>query len=505
MAQHVGAALVAYAVLGLLFLEKGRRLRLLVGLGVIGAVWLAVLYPLYLPYQMAKENVTLATPSILRGQSLQVVPALLPGRDPMMYQGLARLALTAVGLLVIILQWRRLAALTRRRFILLFLFCAGAFVIALGPSLIWRGRPIAGLPYGWLWDAFPPIRAFRFLNRWMEAASLAMAVFGAIGIMAMARTIRAKGRHAPHLLATALVLLVLLDTWWVEAPLRWRVPRLDQEVLEKLETMPANTVVSDVVEVWRESDTMIRQTQHWKPLIQGYSGYAPPGYYARAGAVQSWPLNRGRQAMIDLNVDAIIVPARRARALERQGNLLEEVLAQGEQFALLRPIPELPEAPSITPAEAPREIPIREFLYGVMEPKPDDWWRTLSFDPGFLFKLEEPVAPQKYGALEIVATLDSPQWEHDFAEVFWSTEPSLNLNHYQSLKVGFQYSSEPQTLLFDFETRVPGWDWERSIRVLRFDPCFSENALIKLHSIRFLPQTDRGYVPPTKQVKASEQ
>ena len=52
---------------------------------------------------------------------------------------------------------------------------------------------------------------------------------------------------------------------------------------------------------------MLNSTDHWQPLVNGYSGFQPPSFYANAAVLQSFPGDEAFTRMRQLGVTHIVV------------------------------------------------------------------------------------------------------------------------------------------------------------------------------------------------------
>jgi hypothetical protein len=161
------------------------------------------------------------------------------------------------------LRWRRLTTWERG------VLWSGAFFVVL--SFPWAflalGRVVPGL-YGMR----VPTRVYPFV-------SLALVLLAARGIDALLTLARTRPRRAVAAGMIGLMLIVEL-----RSDLRWRPfpPRreVDVAILEEIARRPEVRAVLHlpVLAPARESLYMYYSTLHWKPIANGYSGFAPPTY-----------------------------------------------------------------------------------------------------------------------------------------------------------------------------------------------------------------------------------
>ena len=204
--------------------------------------------------------------------------------------------LALLGALVGLAGWRR------RRFAtgLLILIGVAAFILSLGPSLGPRAylpsiQPGPPLPYKWLFDHATVLRATRVTARYGVVVNLAVVALAGLGVAwswerlaPRWRDPRRRSRAAFGL--TALLALLLLGELWTwpipteaidtsdaaAAPYRWLAEQPDGPVMEfpaSPAALKGGTTGQTNVELM-----MYWSTIHWKPLVNGYSGFFPKAH-----------------------------------------------------------------------------------------------------------------------------------------------------------------------------------------------------------------------------------
>lgn len=287
----VGFALVA----ALIAAPAARSPRGLAHLALAGVVAAAIVLPLALPYLQVRDNFGLerqlweaerfsATPlSYLRVTAENDFWGRLRGPgslEKVLFPGGVALAGAVLGLLA----WRRRPALTTVAVITAIV----AFVISLGPTWDADRGGTTPLPYRFLYDHFPAFKAMRVPARFGALVSLAAVVLAASGLAWAWELIAARLRPQAARLAggaatAALALLVLVElqaggfpllgvdrSETAAAPYRWLAQQPDQGAVIEF---PVLAVGQDEEEL---ALAMYWSTLHWKPLVQGYSGFIPP-------------------------------------------------------------------------------------------------------------------------------------------------------------------------------------------------------------------------------------
>lgn len=171
-----------------------------------------------------------------------------------------------------------------------------AALLAMGPRITAAGVPLATGPYAWLL-ALPGWDGLRVPARYLTLVTLFLAVLAGLGAAAILR--RAQRLAIPIVLIASAG--VLAEAWIVPAPTNLPVPPG-----EGLEYPPAPRAGRDIsplygmVRDWPgsvvlaefpfgdnayELQAVFYAGYHLRPILNGYSGYFPPGYTALAGAL----------------------------------------------------------------------------------------------------------------------------------------------------------------------------------------------------------------------------
>ena len=186
------------------------------------------------------------------------------------------------------------------------LLLAASAVLCLGPFLkVWGVRTALPLPYLLLYP-LPGFAGLRDPARFGAIYTLTLAVLAAYGMAALLHAL--SGRDVIHwerrlasrrrgLLVTALLCLAVLAESWIRplpvmpVPVGAAVP----PVYHWLATRPFAPVLElpiglDNKTVWAEqAQMMLFDTYHWRPIVNGTGGFAPPGYVHDAATYMSFP------------------------------------------------------------------------------------------------------------------------------------------------------------------------------------------------------------------------
>jgi hypothetical protein len=199
--------------------------------------------------------------------------------------------------------WRAARAGTHaRRVIMLLLIAAAGVVLSLGTR-----TPV----YGWLFTVFPPMQGLRAAARFGNLFLLAIALLAGLGL-ALLRQANPGRRGA--LLAGMAVLLVNVEA--LRSPLDYRrfegIPR----VYTLLAREPGPVVLAEIPfypahAAFENAEYVLNSTAHWRPLLNGYSGYTPASYRRLAWILWYFPREAAIAEMRKAGVTHFMVhPAR---------------------------------------------------------------------------------------------------------------------------------------------------------------------------------------------------
>jgi hypothetical protein len=152
------------------------------------------------------------------------------------------------------------------------LLLAAAWILALGPEPTLYETPVwYAAPYLWLYEIAPGFSEFRVPARFWMIALAALSGLSALGTVELMRI----GRRLSVPIIAALGLAIVAEGWMsrmplVAVPVSLSIPAEAVAVLE-LPTPDAQ----------RDATAMYRSLSHGRPVINGWSGYAPPSH-ARA-------------------------------------------------------------------------------------------------------------------------------------------------------------------------------------------------------------------------------
>ncbi|HTI39781.1 MAG TPA: hypothetical protein VL484_19630 [Vicinamibacterales bacterium] len=267
------------------------------------AVAAAIVLPLSIPYaRVAREQHMVRTLDVVKDYSATLKGYLATAgrvhfatwsghffREPIdsFFPGVVVLVMAATG---VVLGLRR-PAWRGRIWMLLAIGIAGV-VLSLGPA-----TPV----YRWLFAIFPPLRGLRAAARFGILFLVAIAVLGGIGLALW------KPRRA---IVFALIVLANLES--LRAPFDYRDFNGIPPVYRLLAHESGRVVLAEQPfypreAVFENAPYVLNSTAHWRPLMNGYSGYTPETYQGYADAFWYFPEERAFAAMKAAGVTHVIV------------------------------------------------------------------------------------------------------------------------------------------------------------------------------------------------------
>jgi hypothetical protein len=193
------------------------------------------------------------------------------------------------------------------------LLATATVVVALGPEIRAFGHTLGTGPFGWARDAIPVFRMIRVTSRGGIFLALALAMLGA-------KALGGWGDRPWRLAAVGG--LVVLETLILPIPMPAWARAVDSRkppppVYTWLAAQPGEPVVVElpILDIkgitgrpaFHESIYLVRQTQHWKPLLNGYAGIEPVAYVDLRNKAARFPSAESLQAFRDRGVRYVIL------------------------------------------------------------------------------------------------------------------------------------------------------------------------------------------------------
>ena len=238
-------------------------------------------------------------------------------RDPVdsFFAGVTVLVLSCAAL---VLAWRRPdIPLLRRRVVMLAAIATVGVILSLGTA-----TPV----YGWVFHVFPPMQGLRAAARFGNLFLLGTAMLAGIAL--------AVWKPRP---IVAITLLVLVNVEAMRAPYRYTRFEGIPGIYRLLADEPGDVVVVEQpffprFAVFENSPYVLASTVHWRPLMNGYSGYTPASYQQYAETFWYFPQEHAIAAMKAAGVTHVVVHVAR---FHRDGLPVAEVLDKRTDFELM--------------------------------------------------------------------------------------------------------------------------------------------------------------------------
>jgi hypothetical protein len=219
-------------------------------------------------------------------------------RDPIdsFFPGFVVVGLSAVALVYAL---RRREGAGRARVVMLVAIAATGFVLSLGPK-----TPV----YGWLFAVFPPMQGLRAAARFGNLFLLATAALAGLGLASLRARQSGVFRHS----AVAIALVAAANIESLRAPFQYREFQGIPHVYDLLAQEPGPVVLAEVPyylrdAIFENAEYVLNSAAHWRPLMNGYSGYTPRSYDKYAPLIWYFPDQRAIDALRAAGVTHVMV------------------------------------------------------------------------------------------------------------------------------------------------------------------------------------------------------
>jgi hypothetical protein len=309
-------------------------LRLVVGAACAGLVMVPFLYPYWLARQRqglvrSIGEVThfsatwldyLSSTGRLHSATVLRRFYLAPPPHDVLFPGVTILALVLVAVVT------RVAWQDPRARMLVAVALAG-IVLSLGPAFP---------PYRWLYEHVALLQGIRAPSRFGILALFAAAGLAGFGLARADDWIRSRRGPVAAAALTA-VAFVLVNVEAARAPFEYRQEPQPSAVYRVLAKLPDATAVAEFPmysgnAIFRNAEYMLASTVHWKPIVNGYSGFRPASYRRLAGLLRHFPEPPTTDILRGMKVTHVIVHFDRFGS--DRDRLLDAMQASGD-FALV--------------------------------------------------------------------------------------------------------------------------------------------------------------------------
>lgn len=229
-----------------------------------------------------------------------------------LFPGIAVISLAFIGLVAMMRQ-------RHRAWIYLTLLALMGFVLSFGPDLVLDRSSTPALaihlPYYYLSLILSPLKSLNAPARFAVLVMLALSPLAAYGALTVMRRIpRWSG-------ALAVLIPLLIVTEYIPVPLRLADVEAGANISPVYRFLAAQSRVQPVVEVPMGAPTFADQDKnvvytynaiyHWQPLVNGYSTFIPPDYYALVKDMQAFPSPQTVERLKKWGVQWIVVHSER--------------------------------------------------------------------------------------------------------------------------------------------------------------------------------------------------
>jgi hypothetical protein len=206
-----------------------------------------------------------------------------------------------------------------------------------------------GLIYPYLHAWLSPVRGLRVPARFSVLVGLTLSIFSAFGALRIVR--RCRSRTAEWLAVAAMATFIVVDAWpslaleevWKEPPAIYQYLPSDRPVV--LAELP---VIDDP---GFNTRFMYFSLWHWRPMVNGYSGYFTSTYNALAPSLRQFPQGRSPEVLRTAGVTHVIlncglgyaVPCEDMRQMMRGSpdlRIIRDTKWQGGQVELYELLPQ---------------------------------------------------------------------------------------------------------------------------------------------------------------------
>ncbi|HVN38563.1 MAG TPA: hypothetical protein VMW19_10400 [Myxococcota bacterium] len=323
LAYYLVASCALLALASILVGALDRRGALALAIGAAPATLLFV--ALALPYLEWGHKVGFQGPRPIESVAPLDALALIAPRLELGWRGVlpvgvsleVPLAVFAAGCVALAAGWRGFPGEAGRRVhasvIGLGALVAVAFVFALGRELDLGGHPLP-LPGELASRLVPGYENLRNPLRWAVPIGVAFPVLAGIGIARLERALATGAARAA--LRAGVVAAFAASVPWTVLPVRdaWQGQAGRLEAYRQLSALPPGVVIeipwplSSARSVDLVSQYVLASTLHWRPLVDGVSGYVPPSAQLVRQVAQRLPAPRALMRLHDLtNVRFVVL------------------------------------------------------------------------------------------------------------------------------------------------------------------------------------------------------
>jgi hypothetical protein len=196
-----------------------------------------------------------------------------------------------------------------------------SMILAMGTFLELPGTSVRlSMPFGWLVDHVPGFQGLRVPSRINVITMLALAVMSGFGVSELQKRLRGTIPGLPKHILLMIPLLIAAEYASIPLPYSAVVPSQVPEVYEWLAGVEEDAVVIELpfasttdgstdwsafpyIEGWR----VYFSTYHWKSIVNGYSGFLPPGYAELVQDMSGFPDESSVSRLNEIGVNYVLL------------------------------------------------------------------------------------------------------------------------------------------------------------------------------------------------------
>jgi len=161
--------------------------------------------------------------------------------------------------------------------------------------------------YAWLYHAVPVLQGVRGAARFGFLGLVAVAVLAGFGVA----WLQQRGRQSRRWLGAAIVAAFVVHAEAWRGPIAYRpfdgISRVYDVIAADRSAVVAEFPFFPVEGVFRNAPYVLNSTAHWRPTLNGYSGFTPASYVDNARAFTGFPDTRSHTRLRELGVTHVVV------------------------------------------------------------------------------------------------------------------------------------------------------------------------------------------------------
>ena len=186
----------------------------------------------------------------------------------------------------------------------------------------------------WFYHLFPPLKGIRAASRFGYLFLLAVAALSGYGLAKLRKRYTQYGWITP----LGIILLLTVNLEALRAPMRYTPFKDISPVYKIISSCKGPSVVAEMPfyeekKISKNAPYMLASTVHWKPILNGYSGYTPRSYARRAHVLWTFPSGESIKELDNTGVTHVVVHLNRYPKDKAESVLT--ILSRHPKFSLL--------------------------------------------------------------------------------------------------------------------------------------------------------------------------